>query len=98
MALFFSFSRDHSLLFRRHRHRPQGFDPRGRAVAQLDKDVLLSGLRNFFPRKEEDKMQLLRTLIFNEVRCELFVFRVHSLTLRHVLSVVFVSSHFLWLH
>ncbi len=91
-------SRCHSLLFLAIAIAAQGFDPRGRAVAQLDKDVLLSGLRNFFPRKEEDKMQLLRTLIFNEVRCELFVFRVHPLTLRHVLSVVFGFVAFLWLH
>jgi hypothetical protein len=47
-------------------YRWQQLDQRGRALGQLDVDILLSGLRNFFPRKSEEFMQVLRDLSYGE--------------------------------
>lgn len=43
------------------------FDPRGRKEKTIDLQVFLSGLRAFFPRKQEEYMMELRTVVFNHM-------------------------------
>ena len=49
-------------------YRWQQLDQRGKALGQLDIDIMLSGLKNFFPRKSEEFMQVLRDLAYGEYR------------------------------
>ena len=43
------------------------FDPRGRKENMIDLQIFLSGLRTFFPRKREEYMLELRTVVFNQM-------------------------------